>query len=109
MAHEILVVRIAQNGEVDRDSVTLSLEKNQRLVWVSDADMDYDVEFTEDSPFDFNQKSFEVPAKQCCDPGPITTNVEKSYHYGTRPTVALKGEEVMASVWQPDPEIIVTN
>ncbi len=80
MAHEIVVVRIAQNGEVDRDSVTLSLEKNQRLVWVSDADIDYKVEFSDDSPFGSNSKSFEVLSKNFCDPGPITTNVEKSYH-----------------------------
>jgi len=32
MAHEIYVVRIAQDGTVDRDPVKLSLKENQRLV-----------------------------------------------------------------------------
>ena len=50
MAHEIFVVRIAQDGKVDRDPVKLSLKEDQRLVWVSDADMDYKIEFKEDSP-----------------------------------------------------------
>ena len=109
MAHEIFVVRIAENGNANPDNVTLSLEKNQRLVWVSDADMDYDIEFKEDSPFGFNRKTFEVPARQSCDPGPVTTPVKKSYHYDSKPAVALKTEEVIAGVWQPDPEIIVTN
>jgi hypothetical protein len=109
MAHEIFVVRIAQNGRVDKDPVKLSFKQNQRLVWVSDADMDYEIEFKEDSPFGFNKKTFEVPAKDSCDPGPITTKVEKSYHYDPKPVVQREAEVVMAGVWQPDPEIIVTN
>jgi hypothetical protein len=109
MAHEIFVVRIAQTGKVDRDPVKLSLKEDQRLVWVSDADMDYKIEFKEDSPFGFNKKTFEVPAGKSCDPGPVTTKVEKSYHYDPKAAVALEADVVMAGVWQPDPEIIVTN
>lgn len=109
MAHEIFVVRIAQNGEVDKDPVKLILKENQRLVWVSDADMDYNIEFKEDSPFGFNRKTFQVAAKKSCDPGPVTTKVEKSYHYDPKPAVARDADVVVAGVWQPDPEIIVTN
>ncbi len=109
MAHEIFVVRVAQNGKVDNDPVKLSLREKQRLVWVSDADMDYKMEFKADSPFGFNKRTFEVPAKKSCDPGPVTATVEKSYHYDAKPAVALEAELVTAEVWQPDPEIIVTS
>jgi len=105
MAHETFAVRIAQNGNAYPDSVTLSLEKNQRLVWVSDAIADYDIEFKEDSPF--GRKTFEVPAKQWCDPGPVTTPVKKPYHYDVKLAGALKAKDVM--MWKPDPEVIVTN
>jgi len=108
MADEIFVVRIAQDGKVDKDPVKLSFKENQRLVWVSDADIDYNIKFKEDSPFGFETKPFEVPAKQSCDPGPLTTPAKKSYYYDLEPAVALKAEEVVAGVWQPDPEIIVT-
>ncbi len=108
MAHEIFVVRIAQNGTVDKDPVQLVLRENQRLVWVSDADIDYKIQFKEDSPFGFNRKTFELPAKQYCDPGPVTTTVEKSYYYSPKSAVPLEADVVVAGVWQPDPEIIVT-
>ena len=109
MAHEIFVVRLAQDGKVDKDPVKLSLKENQRLVWVSDADIDYKIEFKEDSPFGFNKKTFQVPAQKSCDPGPVTTKVEKPYHYDPKAAVALEPDVVMAGVWQPDPEFIVTN
>jgi hypothetical protein len=109
MADEIFVVRIAQNGKVDKDPVRLSFKENQRLVWVSDADMDYNLEFKEDSPFGFNGKTFEVPARKSCDPGPLTTQRKKSYYYTAKRAVARKAEvDVAEEVWQPDPEVIVT-
>ena len=109
MADEIFVIRIAQNGKVDKDSVKLSFSENQRLVWVSEADIDYNIQFREDSPFGFNTKTFEVPANQSCDPGPLTTQRRKSYPYDPKPAVTHKADAVVADeVWQPDPEIIVT-
>jgi hypothetical protein len=109
MANEIFVLRIAQNGKVDKDPVKLSFKENQRLVWVSDADMDCNIEFKEDSPFGFNRKTFEVPARESCDPGPLTTQQKKSYYYTPQWAVAGKAEvDVAEEVWQPDPEIIVT-
>ena len=97
---KIFVVRIADDGKANPDSLTVSYGNRQRIVWVSDAAADREIQFDKDSAFG-GVRTFDLPKQGYCDPGPITIKKEDTYHY----SVALKGATSGAAA---DPTIIIT-
>ncbi len=99
---KIFAIRIADDGSASPDPITLSYGNNQRVVWVSDAELAKEIKFDKPSPFGKNSQAFDLPAKGSCDPGPITLKKHATYYY----VIELKGATAKSAA--ADPTIIIT-
>lgn len=73
MAWDTKIVRIDENGTVDTDPCQLCKSANpkQRILWLSESDQGYDVQFDPGTGSPFSQSVFPVPAGGSAESGEI--------------------------------------
>lgn len=97
------VIKLHQDGTVDKSVSVLDKKLSQQIIWVSEASQDFELRFDNgDSPFD--NTSYTLPAGGWVDPGKIVASFpgsEKKFSYNTY----RAGEAIAAA----DPDIIIKN
>lgn len=106
VARTTIFVNVADDGKVDIDAVKLSWKKDQRIVWVTDSNNDFEIQFDEVSPFGNNPRKYDLSHRGSCYPGPITKKSDDDLEHHYRYNVVVKGATSTGA--KADPDVIIT-